>query len=66
MRAPSYCLAHPNAFCKTCVGPNVASYPNGITSINASPGSKIMLVRMKGMHVSMLNTKRMNISNYLS
>lgn len=66
MRAPSYCLAHPNAFCKTCVGPNVASYPNGITSINASPGSKIMLVRMKGMHVSMLNTKRMKISNYLS
>ena len=50
MRSPSYCVAKKNTYCKTCVGPFAAEYPNGIVSLNASIGSSILSVSMSSTH----------------
>ena len=50
MRSPAYCIAKNSSFCKCCVGPNVANYPNGIVTINARITSIIMNLSMKAFH----------------
>jgi PHIKZ080 len=52
MRSPAYCIAKNSSFCKCCVGPNVANYPNGIVTVNARITSIIMNLSLKAMHVS--------------
>ena len=52
MRSPAYCIARNSSFCKCCVGPNVANYPNGIVTVNARITSIIMNLSLKAMHDS--------------
>lgn len=50
LRLPSYCVAGNSSYCAKCSGPNITAFENGIASINAQPGSIIMLLKMKKMH----------------
>ena len=58
MRSPAYCIAKNSSFCKCCVGPNVANYPNGIVTINARITSIILNLSMSAMHSSTVSVSR--------
>ena len=55
-RSPAYCVSKKSSYCKCCVGPNIADYPNGIVTVNATPGSIIMGIAMSSMHSSLTKT----------
>ena len=66
MRSPRMCVSKNNSYCEHCAGPNISSYPNGIASVNALPGSKIMLISMKGMHTSAKDSIKLDWQNLIT
>lgn len=66
MRYTGFCIAKNNSFCKKCSGPNVSQYPNGITSVNAIPGSRIMNIAMKSMHGTMSRNVTLHVHDFLT
>lgn len=66
MRTPSTCTLDNGRFCKTCVQPNILAYPDGLMTVNAIPGSRIMAISMKAMHGKALSVVELDLPTLFS
>lgn len=58
MRSPATCINKDNSYCRKCVGPYIAEYPNGLVMVNTQPGSRVMNLSMKAMHSSTVSVTK--------